>query len=148
MLSSVNCNLLLYADDSALFTSGKDPKVISDSLSKELESCRQWLIDNKFEVTCDGKIINPTNSVKYLGITLNEDLSRESVATSVIRKVCGRLIFLYRQGHFLNERSRRTLCTVLLQCHFDYCCSSWFSSLSTKLKNKLQVMQIRWCASF
>ena len=95
----------------------------------------------KFEVTCDGKIINPTNSVKYLGITLDEDLSSESVATSVIRKVCGRLCFLYRQGHFLNERSRRTLCTAPLQCHFDYCCSSWFASLSTKLKNKLQVMQ-------
>ena len=79
--------------------------------------------------------------VEYLGITLDEDLSSESVATSVIRKVCGRLCFLYRQGHFLNERSRRTLCTALLQCHFDYCCSSWFSSLSTKLKNKLQVMQ-------
>ena len=47
MSSSVNCNLLLYADDSALFTSGKDPKVISETLSKELGSCRQWLIENK-----------------------------------------------------------------------------------------------------
>ena len=105
MSSSDNYNLLLYADDSALFTSGKDPKVISKTLSKELESCRQWLIDNKlslhlgktesilfgtkiklsraekFEVTCDGKIINPINSVEYLGITLDEDLSSESVAT-------------------------------------------------------------------
>ncbi len=34
-------NLLLHADDSVLFTSGKDPQVISDILSKELESCRQ-----------------------------------------------------------------------------------------------------------
>ena len=165
MSSSVNCNLLLYADDSALFTSHKDPKVISDTLSRELESCRQWLIDNKlslhlgktesilfgskirlsrvdkFEVSCDGKVINPTNSVKYLGITLDEDLSGESVANSVIKKVCSRLSFLYRQGHFLNERTRKTLCTALIQCHFDYCCSSWFSSLPVKLKKKLQVMQ-------
>ena len=41
MISSVNYNLLLYADDSTLFTSGKDPKVFSETLSKELESCRQ-----------------------------------------------------------------------------------------------------------
>ena len=27
------------------------------------------------------------------------------------------------------------------QCHFDYCCSSWFSSLSAKWKHKLQVLQ-------
>ena len=39
MSSSINCYLLLYADDSALFTSGKDPKVISETLSKEHESC-------------------------------------------------------------------------------------------------------------
>ena len=45
MASSVNCKLLLYADDSALFISGKDPKVIPESLCKERESCRQWLID-------------------------------------------------------------------------------------------------------
>ena len=50
MSSSVICNLLLYADDSALFTSGKDPKVISETVSKELESCRQWLIDNKLSL--------------------------------------------------------------------------------------------------
>ena len=110
MPTSVNCNLLLYADDSALFTSHKDPKVISDVLSRELESCRQWLIDNKlslhlgktgsilfglqhklsrvdkFEVSCDGKIINPTNSVKYLGITLDENLMGESIAQSVVKK--------------------------------------------------------------
>ena len=165
MSTSVKCNLLLYADDSALFTSGDDPKVISDILSRELESCRQWLIDNKlslhlgktesilfgskirlsrvdkFEVSCDGNIINPTHSVKYLGITLDENLCGDSIAKSVIKKVCSRISFLYRQGHFLNVRTRKTLCTALVQCHFDYCCSSWYSALSTKLKDKLQVMQ-------
>ena len=82
LLRSVNCYLLLYAYDSALVTSYKDPKVI-------VKSCRQWLIDSKLsfihlgktmnpffldhntllsrvdklEVSCDGNIINPTNSV-------------------------------------------------------------------------------------
>ena len=32
MSSSVNCNLLFYADDSALFTSGKNSKVTKDPL--------------------------------------------------------------------------------------------------------------------
>ena len=51
MSSSVNCYLLLhYADDSALFTSGRDPKVISETVSKELESGRQWLIDNNLSL--------------------------------------------------------------------------------------------------
>ena len=48
--TSINCNPLLYADDSVLFTSHKDTKVISDVMSRELESCRQWLIDNKLSL--------------------------------------------------------------------------------------------------
>ena len=38
--------------------------------------------DYVIEVSCDGKIINPTNSVKYLGITLDENLKGESIAKS------------------------------------------------------------------
>ena len=47
MAISVKCKLLLYADDSALIVSGSNPQSIVDTLSKELESCRQWLMDNK-----------------------------------------------------------------------------------------------------
>ena len=85
---SVQCKLLLYADDSVLLVSGKDPSDIAESLSTELESCRQWLIDNKlslhlgktetilfgtknklkkvndFIVKCNGEPIKPASSVK------------------------------------------------------------------------------------
>ena len=50
MPMSVRCKVLLYADDSALIVSGKDPKIIAETLSKELGSCRQWLIDNKLSL--------------------------------------------------------------------------------------------------
>lgn len=162
---SVKCNLLLYADDSALFISGKDPIVIAKVLSEELESCRQWLINNKlslhlgktesiifgsmrklnnikkFDVTCNGETISPVKSVKYLGVTLDDSLSGESIANSIISKTGARIKFLYRQAHFLNLKSRKTLCSALIQCYFDYCCSSWYSGLSQKMKNRLQVMQ-------
>ena len=35
---SVDFKLLLYADDSALLVSNKDPKIVADRLSYELES--------------------------------------------------------------------------------------------------------------
>ena len=34
-----------------------------------------------------------------------------------------------------------TLSSALIQCYFDYSCSSWYSSLSKHLKQKLQVCQ-------
>lgn len=30
---------------------------------------------------------------------------------------------------------------AIIQCHYDYACSSWYSGLSQKLKGRLQVMQ-------
>ncbi len=39
MEMAVKCNLLLYADDSVLLTSDKNPKVVSETLSENLETC-------------------------------------------------------------------------------------------------------------
>ena len=47
---SSECKLLLYADDSAILYSHKNPEVISRKLSLELESCSKWLVDNKLSL--------------------------------------------------------------------------------------------------
>ena len=162
---SVNCKLLLYADDSALIVSGKDVQNISYCLSNELESCREWLVNNRLSlhlgktesilfgskvmlkksrplsVSCDGNLIKSSNSVKYLGIVLDDTLSGNSIARDILKKAGARLKFLYRQSTSLNSHTRKILCTALIQCHFDYSCSSWFSALSKQYKNKLQIMQ-------
>ncbi len=46
----VKCNLLVYADDSVLLKSDKNPKVISETLSENLETCNDWLIDNRLSL--------------------------------------------------------------------------------------------------
>ena len=164
MAASVDCKLLLYADDSALLVSDKNPQCVADKLSKELESCRQWLVDNKlslhlgktecvlfgskkqlkkvnnFEVACDGNQIKPANSAKYLGITLDESLSGETIACDILKKAGARLGFLYRHAHLLSEKTRKTLSTALILCHYDYACSSWYSHLSQYYKKRLQTM--------
>ena len=52
MSISINsdCKLLLYADDSTIFFSHKNPDIISNKLGKELESCSNWLVDNKLSL--------------------------------------------------------------------------------------------------
>ncbi len=47
---STKCKLLLYVDDGVLFVSDKDPRAVSDTLSKELESCNEWLVDNRLSL--------------------------------------------------------------------------------------------------
>ncbi len=52
MCISVKNKLLLYAGDSIILVCNKDPKIVSESLAAELDSCNNWLIDNKLH---DGK---------------------------------------------------------------------------------------------
>ena len=162
---SVRCKLLLYADDSALIVSGSDPEKIAEELSKELESCQQWLRDNKlslhlgkteamifgtknklknvesFKVKCDDDEIKNVNCVKYLGLQIDNNLSGENAVKNILNKANSRLKFLYRHREMLNLSTRKTLCSALIQCHFDYSCSAWYPSINKTLRDKLQIAQ-------
>ena len=46
MESAVKCNLILYADDSALLDFDKDTKVIQGKLDEELCALSNWLVQN------------------------------------------------------------------------------------------------------
>ena len=52
-----------------------------------------------------------------------------------------RLTFLYRNKNCLSLQSRKTLCSTLIQCHFDYACACWYEGLTKNMKDKLQIAQ-------
>ena len=47
---SLTCKLSLYADDSALLFSHRDPGVIANHLSNELTTCKHWLVDHRLSL--------------------------------------------------------------------------------------------------
>ena len=104
---SVTCKLLLYADDSTLIVPGLDPKDIADTLTMELNSCKQWLIDNKlslhlgktesmlfgskkklrklssFDVRCDNETIEQVKCTKYLGLQIDSALAGDNIVNGI-----------------------------------------------------------------
>ena len=162
---SIDCQLSLYADDSALFFAHSNPSVIANRLSVELSSCRKWLIDNRlslhvgktecvlfgsksslrrvgeFQVVCEGRAVRRVDHVKYLGVLLDASLSGVNHVNHVLKTCVGRLAFLYRNSKLLDFHSRKTLCTSLIQPHLDYCSSSWYEGVTSSLKQKLDVLQ-------
>ena len=94
-----------------------------------------------FQIEYNGHTIKGQRTVKYLGVTLDQTMSGEQMAKSVICKITNKLKFLYRYQHCLSQSLKKNLSSALLQCHFDYCCSLWYFNLSTKLKRKLQTTQ-------
>ena len=169
---SSECKLLLYTGDGAILYSIKDSQVISDKLGLELEMCGKWLVDNKLslhmgkteciifgskrklrkinclKVECNGRTIKAQRLVKYLGLTLDDQLIGEAVVNSIVQKVIGRLKFLYRQRNFLEEKLRKSICSAFIQCHIDYACSSWYSGLNKQLKKKnFRFVKTKQCVS-
>ena len=68
---SSECKLLLYADDSAMLYSNKDPRVISDKLGLELEMCSKWLVRITNFPCIWGNMSRSGNSGKYKKNQLN-----------------------------------------------------------------------------
>jgi hypothetical protein len=64
-------------------------------------------------------------------------------AAELIKKCAGRISFLYRNSSLLDFNCRKTLCSSLILPYLEYCCSSWYSSLTKQLKDKLDVLQRR-----
>ena len=75
------------------------------------------------------------SKVKYLGCMLDETMSGETMALSVINKISNKLKSLYQKNRFLSLTQRRLLHNALIEPHFDYTYSAWYSNLTKKLKN-------------
>ena len=165
MPGAVKCKLLLYADDSALMVSGRKVTEIETTLTVELTSIHKWLVDNKLslhlgktntilfgskkriqqnnsiQVKCNGNDIESMQQVTYLGLTLDQSISGNTIADKVVLQCSNKVKFLYRNANKFNMKTKQLLVSALIQCHFDYGCSSWYCGLSKMAKSRLQVAQ-------
>ena len=113
MQQAVSCDLLLYADDTCLIFTGRDTKTIENQLNRDFNSLCDWFIDNKLSIHFGeektksilfgtkrrlknlneldirrGDIkIKQYTKVTYLGCTIDNNLSGESMATIVLTKI-------------------------------------------------------------
>ena len=156
MKQAVDCDLILYADDSCLVYQDKDVKEIERNLNKKFSDICDWFADNNLSIYLGedktkcilfgikhrldkvsslsskyGEIhIKQYHTVTYLGCLLDENLSGESVVLKVTNKINSRLRFLYRKNRFLFPALCRLLCNSLIQTHFNYACSAWYPNLN------------------
>ena len=165
MLTSVKRDVFLYADDSTLLVSGRHPADTQNKLSIELNATRGWLEENKLsinlgkthsiliaskvrlartdssQISCGSVAIESKSKITYLGLTFDSDMSFSSLVNSVIKKVKGKLKFLYRKSALFGTTERKLLCSALVNPHFEYAWNAWYRSVNANVKNKLQTAQ-------
>ena len=160
------CNVMLYADDTALYYSHRDFAEIERILNFELLNISQWFQTNKLtlnasktkfmlfgspsklknpnylEIKIDDEIIEQVTVFKYLGVQLDNILSFASHFDYTIRKINSKLAALGRASRYLDTKLLLTLYKALILPHLDYCDIVW-DSCSKKYKSKLQILQNR-----
>ena len=170
------CELLLYADDSCILFQDKNIAAIEQKLNENFSNICDWFLDNKLSIhfgedktkcilfsgknklhnrpplniNYNGIEIKQNSKVTYLGCILDESLNGRSMALEVLKKVNGKLRYLYRIKQYLTPGLKRLLCNALIQPHFDYACKSWYPFLTKNLQTKLQTNQykcIKYCLS-
>ena len=70
----------------------------------------------------NGNVIESKSNVTYLGVTLDQFLSGEIIASNILYKSSNKLKFLNRNAGKFTLSTKKLLISALIQCHFDYTC--------------------------
>ena len=160
------CSVHLYADDTVIYYSDKDPNVIETILNAELQQLQNWMCRNKLKINCTKTVsmlmgtkrmlrkhntlnlkinnneISQVECFKYLGVYIDSKLKWDVHIDELCKKVGKMISFLGRVSGYVNESCLKLLYNSVIMPHFDYGDVIWHSASKTHL-DTLQKLQNR-----
>ena len=151
------------SDDTNPFYEHNDLKTLFSLLNQELQKINEWFEANSlcrnvrktkyslfhkpsrkddFPLLLPRSVIKNhnverVNSIKFLGVLLDENLSWKDHIKCIENKVTKTLVLLYRAKSFLDKNSLLTLCYSYIHTYLNYANLSWGSTNRTNLKKLL-----------
>jgi hypothetical protein len=163
-----NSKAILFADDTNLIFKDNSITSLVDKTNREIDRLYQWFNAKKLslntdktkyiifrpphtplpaivKLTIDGNIIERVNSIKFLGVHIDEFLKWEihiNIKSNQIAKTLG---IINRVKHDLHPKTIKTLYDSLIHPHFTYGVVAWGNTCNKALKrmNRLQKRAIR-----
>ena len=152
-LSNLNSSTYLFADDTGILNSNDNPKHIEKQLNKDLNSLFKWLCANKIslnvtktevvlfqqtnrtaeydiQLKLNGKYLEKSESVKYLGIQLDQHLSFSQHIKTLSAKLRNANGAISRIRHIANESVLKSVFNSLFSSHTNYACQTWGQSIN------------------
>ena len=162
--SSKLLNFVIFADDTSVFYSHSNFNHLINLLNRELSRISQWFKCNKlslnisktnfmhfskinsrrdnFVLTIDGLPLAEKHSTKFLGVTLDSNLSWNEHIHNVHTSAARNIGILYKMKEFVSEKSLLILYNSLVLSHINYCNVIWGNCSLTKI-NSLLLLQKR-----
>ena len=151
---------IMLADDTNLFYSYYQIKVLFETVNAELQKISQWFRANKLslnvkkrnytlfhkcslkdkmplklpELKIGNNIIEKATSIKFLGVMIDENISWRDHIKTVENKLSKNIGLLYQAKQFLDENSLKTLYFSYMHSYLNYANIAWASTHFTKLK--------------
>ena len=161
-----NCKVSLYADDTCLYVSSKDPVQMQTMINEDLASIQNWLSHNELllnvkkckliiigtkhktksfnnvKVRIDDYVLDTVDKCNYLGVILDKEFSWKAHIDSLRSKILRNLFMLRRLRPYIDVGTATLLYHTMIHPHFDYCNTIWMKLDSTPMK-RLQILQNR-----
>ena len=157
--------LLLFADDTSIFYSHSNPKILESVLNNELKNIEVWLRCNKlsvnvkkttylifkpwqkkfnhnFSFSLGGQRLTQTNATKFLGVYIDEHLTWKYHISYLCKQISKSIGMLFRSRFYLSSKTKLTLYYSLIYPYITYCNSTWSSTYVTNL-NRIYCLQKR-----
>ena len=146
-----------FADDTCLTYSNKNPKTLETNLNHDLKNLTQWLRANRLSLNVDktkllifkskynknqyqdmiikllGKRLEPSTSVKYLGIHIDHNLSWDCHIKEMNAKLSRTNGILSNLRHYVPKKTMLSVYYALFYSHMTYGSLVW--SLTTQKKS-------------
>lgn len=147
--------ILLFADDTSLFCSGKNIDDLCRTINAELDLIDKWFKLNKLSlnvsktsymifsprsctavtrITIRGTLIDRVSVTKFLGVLIDENLNWKIQIRTVRGKLNKCLALLYKSSQLLFIDSLRMIYCALFLPYLDYCCEVWGSGYRSTLE--------------
>ncbi len=147
--ATCHCSVLMYADDTVLFCSGRDASAIENKLNNEVSLLGTWLRDKRlflntvktesmligiqakvskvinFNIMWNGILIKRVYQFKYLGVTFDEHLSWNMHIGELVSKTSKKLGMLRRMRGSLTVYSANAVYISFSRPIMEYCDTVW-----------------------
>ena len=146
---------IMFADDTSVFIEGQSYGNLCELLNEELEKCDIWIKANKLtlnlkkthfmifhrsRIKCEGvqitirnENIKETNSIKLLGIIVDNKLKWHEHIIYIKNKVSRAIGIIYKARKYANKQTVKQMYYTFVFPYLIYCCEIWGNTSHTYL---------------
>ena len=152
---------ILFADDTNLFSSGKDLKTLESTTNNELSNISLWLKVNKLSLNIKkthymifcrrkklyhnvklliGQAIDEVHKTKFLGTIMDNKLTWKWHIDHIAGKISRGIGMIIKARQYLNKSGLMSLYYYFIYPYLTYCNHIWGATYKTRLK-RLVILQ-------